>query len=324
MLNIYCAGGASTNIGVRFVQYIDKKAVGFHMLRPIFIDTSRSNLDSSIPESHVYLAHNVDGSGKKRSTNYDLLNESCQEILHRFKPAEINLVVHSTSGGTGSTIGPLLVNELLARKENVYVLLIASTGTKIEIDNTAKTLKGYENISKKRNMPVLAFYRENNTTDMTREVVNKHIEVCITTLALMYSGENKELDSADMRHFLNYHEVTSYTPRLTRLEVYNNNNVLNIPRGQSIISVATLADEDTIGSAELPVEYQTIGFINEEAKKSINMDLPLHVVTINGSFNVLIEYLEKKISEFEDKRRISVEKPIVTDKDIATEEGLIL
>ena len=149
-LQIYAAGGAATNIAARFNKMRDQTSPGFAKISTRFIDTSRSNIDTSIPDSDVYLFEGMDGSGKLRRSNYATISERSKEILHRFKPQDTNVVIHSASGGSGSTIGPVLVSELLERGENVVVVLIGSTGSLIETENSLKTLQSYEAISKLR------------------------------------------------------------------------------------------------------------------------------------------------------------------------------
>ena len=98
-VNLYCAGGASANIGKHFVKYRGKKDAGFSELSTFFIDSSRSNLDEHIPDDAIYLVDGLDGSGKRRDSNYPILAEKAKEILHKFKPADLNIVLHSAGGG---------------------------------------------------------------------------------------------------------------------------------------------------------------------------------------------------------------------------------
>ncbi len=98
-VNLYCCGGASANIGKHFVKYRGKKDPGFSELSPYFIDASRSNLSEHVPDDIIYLVDGLDGSGKRRDSNYAVLAEKAKEILHRFKPADLNIILHSAGGG---------------------------------------------------------------------------------------------------------------------------------------------------------------------------------------------------------------------------------
>ena len=92
-MKIYACGGAATNLASHFVKYIGKQEPGFAELDVVFIDTSKSNINSSIPNDKIYLVDGLDGSGKKRDSNYAVLSERGKEILHMHKPEDVNIVL---------------------------------------------------------------------------------------------------------------------------------------------------------------------------------------------------------------------------------------
>lgn len=320
-INLYCCGGASANIGKHFVKYHGRKDAGFSELATFFIDVSRSNLSDQIPDDIVYLVDGLDGSGKRRDSNYAILAERSKEILHRFKPTDLNIVLHSASGGTGSTVGPIIVSELLERNEPVVVITIGSTGSRKETDNTVNTLKSYEMISRKRGLPVNVHYRE-NTDSLSRGQVDNEVQLAILILTAIFSGQNRELDSSDLKNFLNYTRVTSYSPKLSLLDFFSDTIVIG--KGQSVISLVTLVDDVTASDTHIPVEYQAVGFLSDQAKESVTVNLPIHACVISGYFNSIIDTLNKKLTEFDEVRQIVNEKPIISDNEQSTDEGLIL
>lgn len=319
-MNIYCAGGCATNIGAHFIKYVNRKDQGFAALKTFFIDTSRSNINKEIPDESIYLVDGVDGSGKRRDANYAALSECSKEILHKFRPADVNLVIHSASGGTGSTLGPILVSELLSRSEVVIVLTVGGTASRIETDNTIKTLKSYEMISRKREMPVNVYYRENSNST-ARGAIDHEIQKAIVVLAAIFSGNNQELDSSDLKNFLNYPRVTSYSPKLSLLDFFSKN--IELGKGQSVVSLVTLADRETPSDSNVPVEYQAVGYLPEETKKMVSVELPIHAAVVSGYFNHIIEALQQQLTAFDEVRKIVNEKPIVKDDEDHTSEGLI-
>lgn len=320
-MKLYLAGGAGLNIGNTFVKYLGQQAAGFAEIDMVFIDTSASNITSNIPKDKIYLVDGLDGSGKLRRSNYDVLAECSKEILHMHKPADVNVIIHSTAGGSGSTISPLLVSELLARGETVIVIMIGSTSSKIETVNTANTLKSYEAISQKRGVPVIAVYRE-NSIDKPRSVVDKELQTMIIILAAMFSGSNRELDGSDLRNFLNYTRVTSYGPKLTLLDLFSKDIVLG--KGQSVISLATLVDENVSSEAPLPTEYQAVGYLPDACKEAITINLPIHAATITGYYNGVIDALDAKIAGYGAARDAVIEKSIIKSTEGANEAGIFL
>lgn len=320
-MKIYAAGGTGINIGRNFIKYTGKSNPGFADIETVFIDTSKSNVDPTIPSEMLYLVDNLDGSGKLRSSNYTALSECSKEILHNHKPGDINIVVHSGSGGTGSVIGPILVSELLARGETVVALVIGSTGSRIETTNTSKTLKSYEVISQKRETPVIVGYKENSPST-PRGSVDSEIQTSIVLLSAIFSGANRELDGSDLRNFLNYHKTTSYASKLALLDFFSKDIILG--KGQAVVSLVTLTTEDISPEVNIPVEYQAVGFIPEQTHKSVSVDLPIHACVITGYFNAVIDRLDQKIAVYDEARSVVVEKSIAGRDVKSTDDGIIL
>lgn len=320
---LYCAGGAGTNIGSQFIKHRGKENPGFASLDMCFIDTSKSNLNPNIPQDTVYILDDLDGSGKLRSSNYVALQEASNDILHHHKPTDLNVVIHSASGGSGSVIGPILVSELLNRKESVIVILIGSTSSRIETENTVKTLKSYEVISQKRSLPVIASYFENGVdAEHTRALVDQKIQTNIMVLSALFSGSNREMDMADLKNFLNYTAVTSYKPKLSYIDFFSGE--IKLGKHQAIVSLATLVDEQTPSDIQSPVEYQAVGFLPEVTKSAVSVPLPIHSAVITGYYNGIIDRLDNKLASYSELRNTVVEKSIA-DRDIkSTDEGLVL
>lgn len=323
-IKLYCCGGAGVNIGTEFASLVKgKKDQGYAGMDCVFIDTSRSNMSSNIPNDKVYLVEGLDGSGKQRDMNYNAISEVSNEILHKYQPDNFNIVIHSASGGSGSVLGPVIASEIMNRGNNVIVILVGHIGNEKEAVNTLNTLKSYESISTLRGKPVPVVYRENNMEN-TRGKVDEQVKTIIYLLNIMLSGDNRELDSADLKNFLNYQNVTSYVPKLTMLDVFD--QTVYLDKGQAIITLLTLTDDQTSSDLELPVAYQAVGFLPDSVKKTMSYKLPLHACMINGFFNKLVDEINSKLKVFESARSAVVEKQIVKPSDLqnSTKEGLIL
>lgn len=318
---LYGCGGAGINLVSTLVNYNGEKSPGFAKINTFFLDTSSSNLPAGVPDDHVYIIDGLDGSGKKRDSNYQIIAERSKEMLHRFKPGAVNVVIHSGSGGSGSVIGPTLVSELLNRGAAVIVIMIGSSDSRIEANNTVNTLKSYEVISQKREMPVVAVYYE-NSKDMPRGRVDQRINTTIALLAAIFSGENRELDSADLINFLNYQKVTSFKPKLSFLDFFS--KTIEVGKDQSVVTLVTLTDETTDSSVNLPVEYQAVGFISEATKKNIDIELPIHTAVISGYFHDVIDRLADRLNTIDEARATHVDKSILGTHNVeSTHEGLV-
>lgn len=320
-LKLYSLGGAGCNIGAKFTKFTGKNTHGFAQIDTVFVDTSRSNLGPNVPTESVYLVDGLDGSGKLRASNYNAINECVNEILHQFKPGDINVVISSASGGSGSVLAPVIVSELLARDEMVIVISIGSTSSRIETENSLKTLKSYEMISQKRNKPVVMAYRE-NSLDKSRHEVDAEIETMILILSALFSGNNRELDTSDLRNFLNYNHVTSYKPKLSYLDFFTKEILLG--KGQTLVSLASLIDEKTSSETGIPTEYQAVGFLPDVTKEGLPIALPIHTCVITGYYHNVVDRLNQKLNMFDENRKIVADKSIVSQHDTSTDNGVVL
>lgn len=317
-ITVYGCGGAGVNIvsGIRN----RKSHEGLAKIKSVYIDTSRSNIGSNIASESIFLVDGLDGSGKKRDMNYNPIKDSVNNILLQHKPSDMNVVVHSASGGSGSVLSPVLVSELLARGEQVIVLLVGSTGSLIETENTLKTLKSYESISKIRERPVIVYYRE-NSKDKNRSAVDSEMTSVIAMFSVLFSGDNRELDSADTRNWLDFQKVTSFSPKLSSLEICTNQITLN--KNEALVSVVTVTNDKMSGDVDGHVEYHAVGYVPESIQKEVVVEYPIHFCIISGAINTTVAALESKISKYKEHRAAIVEKSIVKGNESHTSDGLI-
>lgn len=322
-IRIFACGGAGINIVSWFEKYRDKPPNhGFAAMTPVYIDTSRSNLTKIHNEDHTYLVEGLDGSGKVRRENAQAISEHVLDILHKFKPGDLTIVVSSMSGGSGSVIAPSLVSELLNRGCSVIVCSVGSTDSRIEVENTINTLKSYEAVAKLRSAPVNMIYRENSATSK-RADVDTQIQGEIVKLAALFSKQNKEMDSSDLTNWLKYTKVTSYPAKLTFLDFYID-KVSDLKHG-SIVSVATLAKHEHNTSVGQMVEYQCVGFVDEENAKELELKMPLHYVLLDGIFDQIYKDHAKTLKDLNELKNSRVAKQTILDNtDRTTDNGLVL
>ena len=320
-MKLYALGGAGCNIGSNFLKIAGQHTHGFADIECVFVDTSKSNLSSKIPQEQIYLVDGLDGSGKLRSSNFNIINECVNDILHRFKPSDINVVLSSAGGGSGSVLAPVIVSELLSRDEAVIVINVGSTSSRIETENTLKTLKSFEVISQKAQKPVIMAYRE-NTPETPRFEVDNDIEIMVTILAAIFSGDNRELDMSDLRNFLNYDKVTTYRPKLAGLDF--STKEIAVGKGQALVSLVTLVDEKTSSEVTVPTEYQAVGYVPDITKETLPGGLPIHCAVITGYFNNVVDRLNSRLAQFDETRKVVVEKHIASVADSNNDRGVVL
>ena len=223
---------------------------------------------------------------------------------------------------SGSVIAPSLVSELLKRDCPVVVMLIGQTDSLIELDNTIKTIKSYESISKLRKKPVNAMYFE-NCKETPRPAVDKEVRSAISVIAALFSKQNKGLDSADLENWLNYTKVTTYEPHLTYVNFYQGKD-FNLSKNSAIISVATLTTDDIDPSISTMVDYQCEGIADKEVFNMISDDRAVHCVNIDGYFTRIHESLVKRQQDLlAEKQARVVKTSILSSSDAPADDGMI-
>lgn len=328
-LTVYGCGGTGSNIVREFFNLNTKDNSIFSDIIPVVLDASDSDFTTDIPDEYMYIVKDesgkqLEGAGKIRATNYDHIKQSVKDMLVKYPPTNFNIVVHSNSGGSGSVIGPSIVNELMLRGEQVIVLMVGSVSSQLEILNNVRTIKSYENISTNiLNKPIISVYME-NSEQTPKNMVDYNLRTLISTIAIMASGKNKKLDKTDISNFLNWTSFVSFKPCLTHLELHGNNIV--IPENETLIGVLTLTDEDRSHEISTPKYYQAVGIIPDNGLDNVKKDLPLHFCTVIGHYNGIVERMNKLLSKFKTSEEATIRRGVLTDNDAksATDNGIIL
>ena len=276
-VRLYACGGAGGNIAQKAIRDLEQRLgqPGWANLITSFFDTSRSDLLKNVPDEQVYIitdndGNELDGAGQNRAEIHPYVVPVVRSFLQSHQPGDLNLILSTASGGSGSVIAYELANELLARGEKVIFLLVGETRTTKVADNTKKTLASLDNLTARHNIPALVFYMQ-NSRNLRMEVVDTAIVSTIDYLCILYSGENHGLDSKDLDHWLNFQKNTSYKPQLASLNVIN--TALESNEGESmddvngrilsslppVISVATLTNHRDNMYLPIQLDYQPVG-----------------------------------------------------------------
>lgn len=318
---LYGLGGTGINIVAPFIKSNGIVDPGFAELTTYFVDTSRSNLrkaNLSGPnvESLLYVIPGVDGSGKDRAENIGPIKERVQEILLKLKPKELNILVHSGSGGSGGVMGNVLAREIMDRGLDVIVLMVGSTDSKKELTNTLATLTTYERFVGALGRPIVVDYRQNDKDGSIGEV-DKLLHQSIILLASFFSNQNDGMDSKDLKNWLNYPKVTSFDPAMVKLSFFSKDPMLG--REDHLLALATLSDGVVPTTPPIPVEYQAIGHIPDVVKDA-QFQIPTHAGLVHGFFHGVVSDLEEKIANFVETRKAMSLKPATATKNVNVDD----
>lgn len=318
-LRIYGCGGAGINIAssVNVDRGDDSHRSAEFLLS--FVDTSRSNLKEGFKEENCYILPEMDGSGKKRDENHVEIAKVIKDILVKQKPGDFNLVVFSLSGGSGSVIGPLLISEMLNRDIPVIAICIGTDESVLTANNTLKSLKSLDAISRKTGKPVITVYAHNER-GVSRTEVDDKIKLYISCLAFLFSGKNDSLDSQDLVNWLDFTKTTQLGPQIGLLEVYSEAEHVKA-KHEIPVSVASIyGDKNHPGLTVVP-EYQCDGFCDFSNTRITE----LHYVIDVSPLPAMVKRIEETVNnqkELADSR--TVQNTIVSSKDVVDDTGLVL
>ncbi len=289
-IQIYFCGGTGINLGKQLLGLHNKQEENAANMSLAFIDTSASNLKDVNQNELVYLIDDVNGSGKERSQNGELIMRASPDVLNRFKPRDFNIVVCSAGGGSGSVFGPAITSELLKQGKSVVVILVGVADTTKEAKNTVKTLQSFENIASVTGKPVPCMYLQNNHNDMTRAKVDEECLLRIKSLRLLLSGVNDELDTADLQNMFNYVKTTGYPSKLISLDLVIGK--LSVSNDLKVVAVSTLCEKGGDPSTGITVAYQATGY-TDSVKGTYQF------VLVDGVFTKVVKSIESVINEYE-------------------------
>lgn len=308
-IRIYNTGGAGIGVGKYFEGARGKHEDGIADLFPVYIDASTAST-FGVPEDHFYQLPGSIGSGGVRKFNAPEIVRHTGEILQKFPPMETNVIIHSSTGGSGSVMGPSIVSELLAQRKNVIIYAISSDDTLNYIENSIGTVESYASICELRETGVVLNLLQNGI-DGKVEDIDRMVRRDVACLTSLFSGNNKNLDARDLYNFLHFSDVTTFAPQVASLSVHRGKVV--VENDSSIITVATLNKDLDDTRLDYPVEFQRVGVPMSEDFQQDGLAWPLHFVITDGYLDKIMKKLRKQKADFELKASARVVRNNLSD-----------
>lgn len=304
-VRVYGAGGCGTNIASRYFKESNSSV----SLEPAILDTSEANLaDVDRSKISTYLVEGTDGSGKIRQDNYPKIKESIKQMLVEIPAKDLNIVVFSAGGGSGSVIGPLILSELLSRKEMAIAIVIGDAESLVSAENTKKTLQSLELVSQKTEIPVVMNYIMNDV-NQSRSSINKLAYMTISSISTLVRSGVTEIDRQDIFNWLHFHKITGES-QLSSLEILLDGS--NIDNSRIPCSVASLYQDPDQEHRSFSTDYHTVGY--DPNLGDININKELHFVISTHSLTNIYSQIEQIASKIRERKDAQPpRKSIVSD-----------
>lgn len=308
---IIYVGGFGHSIGRGMNQYPGVE-VGY-------VDTSEASRDA-IDTSSVYRIEGLQGAGGNRRAVVSKVLPHIKPILEKFQPGVFNILVFSLSGGSGSTVGPLLARELLARNMTVACIGLGDYSTATWLENSINSMKSLEGISSNTGKTVALSYHENNA-GVQLEDINQEVRFVVDSLVALSDQNNAELDIADVDNFINYNNICAVRPQLTILQVaVDRQTAQRVPEPISALSLYPSRDKYVAlpGTHAFKAGYPRA----QDPTRSPELHFVLNSITVQEIMSSLNEQQVKQSQSF-DTRRNRQHLVNVNDDNI-TAEGLVI
>ena len=323
-IRLFNCGGIGTNIAKVFESDRNKTLPGFGYVEAVYIDTSDSDLDGTIPREMVYLLDKsitgevIDGSGKIPLENSEEIANVIKEVLSAFPPLDFTIINSSLSGGSGSVFARLLARELLERGCKVLLIAVATWGDRVEIQNSLNCVKSYDAIARNAGKPLAMYFGSYGQGTSTAEV-NKTIQEVISGLQVLFSRQNKGLDTKDLGNWADYTKGTSYEAKLVSLHMIDSDESFS-QIGQ-VITVASLSAPGAEVTLPMIPDYRVRGASSVPAITNA----PVHFVLAEGQLINVKREMESKLKDLDDQAAArKTTQGLTNTNDKPNQNGLFL
>ena len=191
-IKIFGCGGCGKTAAIRYSKLRHNT-----VCKITTIDTSGSVVD--IPNIESIKIKGLNGSGKLRSENIEPISNFIAEYTSHTTFESVNIIIMAFSGGSGSTIGPLLVDEILRQGKIAVIFGIIDTDSEIDTTNALNCLRTIDNLATNRKGYIPTVLFDNN---QGRAVVDRGIDVTLLNLANILEEPYIALDREDRLKFL--------------------------------------------------------------------------------------------------------------------------
>ena len=329
-VRIYGAGGCGTNIVLSLI-----KQLGSHETDEIqlcCIDTGIANVHRSGLEVSKFMEVITDedgnilhGSGSIRASNYAHIKAKMPNVIHRFAPSDLNIIICSGAGGSGSTIAPVLIDQLIQMQQTVVLIYVDSGSNLVHVTNTMNTLKSLNNIAVKNNVALPVVWQDNSRGG--EAAVDNNILGIIPVLSMVVSGEVVALDVIDVRNFFNYMRfdlLAGFGAGLAMLDVTDSAGIKKT--NDQLVSVLTLTTREIPGDIQgVECPHQTIGILEPDALSSSAV-YPIHLAQYSSShFGKTIADKSAKLEAFKKEQQLRAGANAIKNSTAgAQDDGMVL
>ncbi|QDJ97195.1 putative tubulin-like protein [Aeromonas phage D6] len=305
VFNIYLCGGVGIKVGNLFSAVSRQSR---HVDQIVALDSSNANkaVDDCFPIERL---EGAEGSGSDKRANMHLYKPFVKQVLSKYPPNKLNIVVFTGSGGTGSGIGPHVMREFLEAGIPALAMVIGDDSSMKELDNTVSTLRSLA-AQTKLGVPVCFTYHLNRP-ELTHSAVNQQVVQSIDSALLALNLDNVSIDYADISNLFFFSRVVNADPILTQMTFLTDTDLDKYDR-QPIAAISVFAKEDDMRAPFPGLMYRKAGTFSEA---NAGFEESCHVVLDHGSTLAELETMMESHKKRTDGigSRFKVQKSAIMD-----------
>lgn len=289
-VRIYACGGTGVNI-VNMLEATNTSGLAAYDIA--YIDSSDSNL---VQSANTYRIPDMNGAGKEREVMLPPAQREVPNILVKYEPSDVNILVSSAGGATGAVIATVLAEEIWARGKRVIFFVVGSSESKKTAENTRKHLSTLNGIARKHGHASVVFY-DTNEDNSRRTQVDRSMVQGLTAFLDLYSGNHRELDTKDVENWLFLEKSAGIAPQLVLMDIDTSH--AEAQKRQYPISVAMIHSLADAGAATIPADYTTEGY-RRDGDNNSSLYFSIHTEGVNNIISDLVD----TVSDF-DRRALA-------------------
>ncbi|MNP89016.1 hypothetical protein D3C85_14120 [compost metagenome] len=299
-VRIYGCGGGGVNIGKEYLE--TGHSADLANIEVCFVDTSDSNLEDRLVD-RTWLFTDLDGSGAIRNSNDKTIAKHVPDILRKFAPGDVNIVIFTLAGGTGSVAGPLILKQLLEDGHLAIAVVIGAKQSLRNAENTIASVKTLDHIAKVSQKPVVMHLGFNASRSVSDADVDREAHGLISALSVLCSRRNHGLDTADLRSFFDFTQSTVAVSQMALIHVTDNVEYFDKTMANCGLSAAYLLREKNDEVPGTFVPYSTYGIMPNIAQFNSSLFFGIE----NGTLSTFREHVQQLQKEIDMQKRTTSE-----------------
>ena len=291
-LKIYACGGAGASVVSSLFPTGAVKEKGYGDTAITFISSADNDRVPGMNQANTYMLSGVRGGGGDRSAIADFAQSQTGLILNMHAPAQMNIIVTSLGGATGSTLSYFMAQEILNQGKAVVVIAIGCFEDMQRTRNTVASMSNILSVPHSTGKALNVIYLDNR---FGRKPIDENAHFYILALLALYSGNHGQIDEADLRSFAQpVGSVDMVEPAVYDLQIFKNTfgeEDLKVATKQgvyegSLSTLMTLGDSsDTAVNPGVFAMYSKAGVASADTTAAIDLKgASLHYVTSYGAF----------------------------------------